>query len=350
MNDAELELLLYRIFSGKLFFYYKNDRYELRPPDISIRYEAQLLFNNIVNDEKYNEWLREENLERILINLGLWTSDTNIVIKNLNKKIDDCKVTLFQQRSLKDKTKDNRKNLQNYNKQLNTIMQKKHEVFAHTLEGYASSIKNEFIICNTLYKDNLKVFDFDNSKNSEGSYTLFNNIVNEINSHVIETHQFKKLSRSSLWRMYWNANKQHIFGGPVCDWTFDQRTLVSISKMYDSVYEHPECPEDEVLEDDDMLDGWMILERRKIDSNKKQQKVDNLNPKLQKAQEVFLMASNKEETEEILGMNSKESMVKLKQRSAFLAESNSATQAQLPDVKMDLRARSVEMARQQRRK
>ena len=91
MNDADIELLLYRIFSGKLFFFYKNDKYELRSPSIDIRYEAQLLYQNIINDEKYNDWLREDNLENLLIYLNLWTKDTNMIIKDLEKKIDNNK-------------------------------------------------------------------------------------------------------------------------------------------------------------------------------------------------------------------------------------------------------------------
>ena len=86
-------------------------------------------------------------------------------------------MSLYQQRLSKDKTKQNRKSLESYIKQLNGIMSKKNEVYSHTLEGYASSIKNEYIICNTLYQNNNKVFSTD-IKNDENSYTLFNNIVN----------------------------------------------------------------------------------------------------------------------------------------------------------------------------
>ena len=349
MNDADIELLLYRIFSGKLFFFYKNDKYELRSPSIDIRYEAQLLYQNIIHDEKYNDWLREENLEKILITLGLWTMDTSTILKSLNKRVDDAKIALFQQRSLKDKTKENRKSLDQYNKQVSSILQKKQEMFSHTLEGYASAIKNEFTICNTLYKNEIKVFDND-IQNDQNSYTLFNNLVHEINNHIIDTKQFKELARNSIWRMYWNCNKQNVFNGPSSDWTFDQRTLVSISRMYDNIYEHPESPEEEVVNDDDMLDGWMILERRKVESKKKQQKIDNLNPKLQNAQEVFLMASNAEETQDVLSLNSQESLRKLQQRSSYLEKEGTATDSQLPDIKMDLRARSAEMARQHRSK
>lgn len=349
MTDAEVELLLYRIFSGKLYFFYKNEKYELRSPTIDIRHEAQLLYYNTINEEKYNDWLREDNLEKILITLGLWTMDTTTILKSLHKKNDDLKVSLFNQRALKDKTKENRKNLNNCNDQINSILRKKHEMFSHTLEGYASSIKNEYIVCNTLYKNDKKVFNTD-LYNDQNSYTLFNTIISEINNYMIDTATFKALARSNIWRTYWNCNKQNIFANSVSDWTFDQRTLVSISRMYDNVYEHPDCPEDDVINDDDMLDGWMINEKRKIEGKKKQQKMDNLNPKLQKAGEVFLMANTKEEQEEIMALNSDESRNRLKQRAAYLNQNNTATDFQLPDVQMDLKSRSIEMARQQRRK
>lgn len=59
MNDADLELLLHRILSGYLIFYYKQEKYELRKISNSIRYEADLLYNSIISDEKYSDWIRK---------------------------------------------------------------------------------------------------------------------------------------------------------------------------------------------------------------------------------------------------------------------------------------------------
>ena len=96
MNDADIELLLYRILSGKLIFYYKNDKYELHCPDYYTRYESQLLYNNIINEEKYNDWIREDEIVGVLISLGLWTRDTMTILKDIEKKIDNYKVDLFK--------------------------------------------------------------------------------------------------------------------------------------------------------------------------------------------------------------------------------------------------------------
>jgi hypothetical protein len=330
MND-DLELLLYRIFCGYLIFYTNNEKYRLQSASIELKYEAQLLYNSIINDEKYNDWLREDNLENLLIYLNLWTKDTNMIIKDLEKKIDNNKVDYYNNFKFSDKKKSIQKNLENYKKQLNTVLLKKEELYSNTLEGYANSIKNEFIITNTLYKNNDLVF---NSNKSENNYILFNNIINELNKYSISITEFKKLARTNNWRSYWNIKKNDVFKNQLTD---DQRTLIGISHMYDRVYEHPECPSDEVVDDDDALDGWMIHQRKKIEKDKKQQQIDNLNPKLKNAQEVFLFANNQQDVEEIIGLNDPLSMQKMKSKISHVNKFGTTEDSQLPDVQIELR-------------
>lgn len=330
MND-DLELLLYRILCGYLIFYYNNEKYILKLASPDIKYESQILYNNIINDEKYNEWLREENLDNLLTYLGLWTKDTKMIIKDLEKKIDNTKVDYYKNFKLKEKKESTFKALERLKKQLNTILHKKEELYSNTLEGYANSIKNEFIISNTLYKNNKLVFNIDQNANN---YMLFNNVVNELNKHTISINEFKKLARSNIWRAYWNIKKDRVFNEHLSD---DQKTLMGLSQMYDRVYEHPDCPDDSIIEDDDALDGWMILQRQKIEKDKKQQQIDNLNPKLKNAQEVFLFANNAEEAEDIVSLNSQESLYKMKSKIAHVQKFGETQESQLPDVQIDLR-------------
>jgi hypothetical protein len=230
MTDADLELLLYRILSGKILFTYKNEQYELKSPSIDMRYRAQLIYDNIINDEKYNDWIRSENLDYMLINLTLWTKDTTRIIKDIEKKIERTKVDMFLSASLSDKLKKLRKSLNEYKNQLNKIMDYKNDLFSHTLEGYASGIKNEYILCNTLFKNNMRVFPKQVSSD-QASYVYFNDLVTEVNKQNIGIDSYKRLARSSMWRSYWNCNKEKIFNKSVCDWTEDQRTLVSITRI-----------------------------------------------------------------------------------------------------------------------
>lgn len=329
-KNQDLELLLYRIFNGYLCFIFNNESYVLKSININIKYQAQILYNNIINDEKYYDWLREDSLENLLIFLNLWTKDTNMIIKDIEKKIDTTKVDYYSNFSFVEKKKSIKKNLENLNKQLNKILSQKEELYSNTLEGYANSLKNEFIITNSLYKNDELVFNKNNN-----DYILFNNIVNELNKYTINVTDFKKLARGNLWKSYWNIKKNNVFDNNLL--TDDQRTLIGISQMYDRVYEHPECPNDDIIEDDDALEGWMITQRRKIEKDKKQHQIDSLNPKLKNAQEVFLFTNDNDEAEQIIALNSPESLNRMKSKINYVNKFGHVEESQLPDVQMDLR-------------
>jgi len=335
MTDADLELLLYRVLSGKILFTYKNEQYELKNSSVDIKYEAQILYDSIINDEKYNDWIRAEDLDNMLISLGLWSKDTNKIIKDIEKKIERSKVDMFLSAALSDKVKKIKRSLSEYRNQLNKIMDYKNDLFSHSLEGYASSIKNEYILCNTLFKNNMRVFPKQVSSD-QASYIYFNDLVTEVNKKNIAIDSYKELARSSMWRSYWNCNKEKVFNKAVCDWTDDQRTTVSVTRMYDNIYDHPECPSDNVIEDDDMLDGWMIHQREKNQKAKKQAQIDEMNPKLKNAQEVFLIPQSKEEIEDIIGLNSPDSLRRMKEKMNYVQQVGSVDDGNLPDVRMDL--------------
>lgn len=335
MTDADLELLLFRVLSGKILFTYKNEQYELKNSSIDIKYEAQILYDSIINDEKYNDWIRAEDLDDMLISLGLWSKDTNKIIKDIEKKIERSKVDMFLSAALSDKVKKIKRSLSEYRNQLNKIMDYKNNLFSHTLEGYASSIKNEYILCNTLFKNNIRVFP-KQASSDQASYVYFNDLVMEVNKQNIGIDLYKELARSSMWRSYWNCNKEKVFNKAVCDWTDDQRTTVSVTRMYDNIYDHPDCPSDNVIEDDDMLDGWMIHQREKNQKAKKQAQIDEMNPKLKNAQEVFLIPQSKEEIEDIIGLNSPDSLRRMKEKMNYVQQMGSVDDGNLPDVRMDL--------------
>jgi len=341
MNEAQIELLTYRVLTGVLYFEYMDEQYELRSPSFEIRYKANILYEKTLNDEKFNVWIREEDAAQTMITLGLWNKETNKLIKDLEKRIENLKVDLYQSAIDLSKNQKVRKTLSSAKDQLNRILSTKSEFFVSTLEGYASSIKNEYIVCKTLFKNNKLVFD---STSGKVSANLFNNIVSEINKYIISVSNFKEIARSSLWRAYWNGGKDSVFRGSVSEWTDDQRTLVNVSRMYDSIYEHPECPSDKVIEDEDMLDGWMIVQKRKTEKMKNEKAVDELNPNLKNAQEVFLMARGAESAESIMALNSPEAKQRLQEKMNYIqSKGGEVNESELPDVRRELMNQRSEM-------
>jgi hypothetical protein len=344
MNDNDIELLLYRIIAGKTIFYYNNEEYILYSPSVDIKYRAAIIYDNIINEEKYYNWLREDDIEKIMISLGIWIVTVPKQLEAFEKGLDDLKVELFQSFFTPSKAKDVRKKIKSTKENISKIYKSKQEFMSHTLEGYASSIKNEYVICNTLYKDNQLVFQNSNNK----SYTLFNNLIYQIDKLMITTEIFKQISRSGLWRGYWNSNKSDVFGSSAASLTDEQKALINISRMYDNIYEHPECPDEKIIDDDDALDGWMIVQKRKNDKERKKSQFDNSNPKMKNAGEVFVMSESQEDKEQILDMNSIESKKDMREKFNFLNKQGTVEDGALPDVQRDMRSKIFQLKQQQK--
>jgi hypothetical protein len=85
-----------------------------------------------------------------------------------------------------------------------------------------------------------------------------------------------------------------------------------------------------------MLDGWMIVQKRKVEKAKKQQSIDEMNPNLKKAGEVFLFGKNTSEVEEIMSLNSPEALHKMKEKMSFINKVGSTEDSALPDVRREL--------------
>jgi hypothetical protein len=334
MINQDLEYLLCRIISGKTYFFFNKERYCLESPTVDIKQKSLEIYFDIINDEKYNGWLREKDLENILINLGYWTFDTKNRLKELTKKIEKIKIDMYKNRFNTKLIKSLKNNLKNTNNEYTKLTSFEYEIYQHTLEGYANSIKNEYILCNSLYKNNKLVFKF----NDNNSYLYFNSLLTVSNEHTIDLTDIRKLAKSSMWRSLWSCDKNNPFGISGASYlSNEQKAIINLSIMYDSVYDHPDSPEDFVIEDDDLLDGWMLFQKEKNKSDKQKSEISNLH---KNSQEVFIMASEQEDIERISDMNDEYSKQIIKSRNHTLKNSakGSVSHFDLPDVVADAEA------------
>lgn len=331
----ELEKNIYRILSGKLLFSYQNKNYTMVFPKPILKYKASLIYESIINDEKYSEWIRSENLEKYMQYIGVWNPEMSLFLKKSDKEIENLQVSLYSNRLNARLTNRTRTQLASIRSRINELQKIKYNYYNQTLEGYAESIKNEFIIINTVFHKKRKVFD--KFKSLKNSLDQFNNIVSEIDKHSLTVSDYRSIAKSGLWRSFWNIGKNRVFSNSASEWTEEQLTLVGYSMMYDSVYEHPEKPPDNVIDDDDMLDGWMISQRRNIEKSKKQDDMLKNNDKLSKAQEVFIFTDSQEGIEEVMSMNSDEAMLDIAQREYTIGKSSSTiNHTALPDIQKEL--------------
>jgi hypothetical protein len=338
-----LEKLIHRIISGKQLINYENSLYELLSASMEIKLKSFIVYDEFYENNLFSDsFLLEEEIKKLLIDLEILYIDYEKDMKGLENKLENFKVELFQNYFDRTKKSSIKKQIDNIRKRYNELYSLSHSLDFLTLQNYCSNIKNEFIISNTLFFYNTKNLVF---KNGIEDYNLFNNIAQTISNNILDISVLKELARSDFWRNYYTVHKNHLFPYSVIEYSEEQKAMVSISIMYDRIYEHPECPDKDIISDDDALEGWMIYHQRQNKKEKKEKGVNSmLSGKVGRSQEVFLMAGNEEQKEDILGLNSTNSNLRRQQKmSAVFSSATSVRDAELPDVKDSIRKQLSEL-------
>lgn len=336
MDNRILNIYLSRILSGFYLFVYNNTRYKLVYPDISIKYEAELYAEQEYEDNKFNDWITEDAIIDSLVSMGVWTYNGDENLKNLEKQIEDLKVDIYKNFLNPTKLKSLRRTLSNTKNTYNRQYELRHSLDAYTAQGYSQVLKNQYILVHSLYHTNdTKIFNSIDDIDTK----FLDSLSTIISANTIDISVFRAIARSDIWRNYWSANNQLLFDKSTINWTDEQKTLVVLTKMYDSAHEHPECPPDSVFEDDDMFDGWMITQKRDNEKNRNKNRTEKMleGKKLDKAGEVFIVANSQEEAQNIYNLNDGSSRHIIRERESAIRNTSSVIEdSQLPDVQRKL--------------
>jgi hypothetical protein len=305
-ETKELEILTNRILSGKFIFKYDNIQYYQTIPSLDIKVSGDFLYQTIYEENIFSDnFFSEYHIKMLLMKIEAIPIDYDTRYSKLEKELDNLKIELYRKFSNKTYRTKVKKSINIVKDSMNRFYAQRHSLDFLLLENYCTKIKNEYILANTIYDiSNKLVFNFNNLE-----FTLFNNIIQYIaqnNTITIET--IKKIALSNYWKNYWNANK-NVLTNAASEWSDEQKALINISNMYDKIYEHSECPDEEIIQDDDALDGWMLVQRKKSLQEKKIKGVDELlGSKGKNSSEVFILANNNEEIQEISELNDAESL------------------------------------------
>ena len=232
------------------------------------------LENGIMTDSGLENWM----IENSLLPQSFYVSKNN-----LNTSIDNIKKSLFNNRSSKTSVKKIRGDLKNARAKLKDLLAPKSQMSHNTCEFIAQTEKLVSL---------LHVTTFKNSK----PYKPANmNTVLEIWQESLASESLIRfLARCDFWKSIW-ANKGFGFklfkNNPDDDLTINQRNLITWSRVYDNIHESIDCPTDKVIEDDDMLDGWFLIQQAKREKERMEQEVEKLSgssDKMSGASHVFI--------------------------------------------------------------
>jgi hypothetical protein len=352
MNHDRRELLVNRILSGQVrctkYTGLGKDTFIIRSPSNDIKYEASEIYEEALRRASFYEIMNEDRLETYLIRNKLWTPEKQARLDALPKEIDDLKVNLFECINKSRERILHRESLKTKKQAIEELYIEKHSFDYLTCSGFASYIKSKFILANTVFK-NGGLFYFE-------SDAMFDNLLHMVSTARISETEYREISRTDPWRGYWNLSKnQNLFGFSVSEYSDEQRNLCTWYRMYDNIYESNESPHDTVIEDDDMLDGWMILQRRKRELEQTKKEGDELvgnNEKIRNASEVYVMCKTeydiwgvpltndtrdaKTKASKVDSLNDAYANMVKKQRMQLLKEKGIVNELDMPDVKLEL--------------
>lgn len=220
----------------------------------------------------------------------------------LNKMTDDIellKVELYKARHDNNATESIRRNIKKLRLMHASLFLKTRSLDSASLEGMAEDFMNEYIALRLI--------------NKKLPYFTLLKIMRKYEESIPGANDVRQMCKFPKWRGLWVSKGTELFSSELDDM---QTYAINMSRLYDSIYECPEKPEDFVIQDDDMLDGWLIFNKNEKTSEQRRNEVDRMVP--QSAQEVFIQAKNKEDAKRINSLNTDKSIAIKKYRQEML--------------------------------
>jgi len=330
MHDILVEKTLYRILEGRLRFKRGDLLLYIDEPSRDVLIQSLDVYEEAY-DKAYMEgvYVRSEILN-VLVEQGMWTPLDDREAKKIEKEIDDLKVQAFQSYLKVRQLNSIKRHIEERERYWMEVAARKTTLDHITCEGIAAFARQNWLIYKT-------------TKLPDGTDCDWRVPVSQIVAHckssALSASMLRKAALFSEWRTKWIAGKDSdMFGIPYCDITPNQAHLCSFSRMYDSVYEHPESPDEAVVKDDICLDGWFIQERRKSEQEKRKAKTEAMisNEKISNSGEIFVMATDQQETDNVYELNNPLARGTVRQRQEQTEQQGRVKHTDFADVRQDI--------------
>lgn len=303
---------------------------------------SQYLYDEMIYESQLMEVYTDKEMVEYMLNHGLWTEKEDGELKTASERIDSLKLEMYRQYSAfhSYQMERARKLLNKTKARTSELFTKRHSMDMYTCEGLAATYQLKNLIINNIYKDNGKKVN-PRSINDSLSQIILSQYIN----NRPHDNDLRQLSKIDKWKTIWNSSKNEhsLFGRPAILLTDDQKNLTAWSRLYDSVSECGDSPSKDVIEDDDLFDGWLIDYHKKQEQAKKENKDDGRMPG---AQEVFIMAESPEDVQRINEMNTDDAQFTKKQRFSIIKKFGAMAEENMPDSKQQMVMQATQQFRQ----
>lgn len=285
MDEAEIRHLIYRLTSGYTFI----GDYIIDTPNSELLAQGDNIYRQFMHENRFEDMIDESRTEFILMKNGLWSAFDTSSLQSLPKALDEAKLELYHAFAVPSRQARIRTQIKTIREKYNELMSRKHMYDHYTIEYLADEIRDRFIFSKIILNKKFKRIRL--------RPLTIDKIIRQYKINAITLNLYRKIAKDNQWNTMWDAgglSNFRVIGE-------EQRYLIGYTKLYDSIKKNPDAPNDIIINDDDMLDGWMIHVKREQEQEKKGK--DYAKTTKDKGNEHFIMAKTPEDVQSILEMN-----------------------------------------------
>lgn len=335
MKHHEREFFISTIRSGKVFIEHNDILLIIKSLTIDQSVQASIIYDKAYKQAMVDGIMSEDEISDWMYESGLWHPIDDEKIEGVKKDIEKLKIEIYNNRNDNKLRERIRLYIRAAEKQLVIQSREKNTFYQNTREGYALSEKISWIIKNTTYCDN-ELYDF---KDISLSY-----VVDEWQNSILSESIIRELAREEPWKSLWsireNVKLNFFANNNNEELTANQKHLVVWSQIYDNIQESMDCPTDEVIKDDDLLDGWFIVQSKKREKERLEKEFENknTNEKIKNSSEVYVMVdpNDKRSLERVNALNDPVANSIKRQRSQVIQAKGAAYQHDFLDEKQKM--------------
>lgn len=278
-------------FGGRFFY--------LSSPTREAKFLAERVYHEVFKEAIDEGLLTDTEIAKMLVRHSLWSDEKEELLEKLYKDIEDIKLQIFENFAFSGKRDKCRELLKGTLDYIGQLTVEKSTFDTYGAKSVAVYAKQHYLIGQSIFVQSTKKLAY-KSRNwwSANADDIIQHAYKVLSDYIITDNEYRELAQSNYWRNIWVARKSNgsLFGRPTVSLSTAQQQLITWSNLYDSVYKHSECPADEVIEDPDALDGWMIKQRRNRESETNKNSIERSikSEKIRNSDEIYIMCDAKD--------------------------------------------------------
>jgi hypothetical protein len=297
-------------------------------------------------DAEYEGVMEADEMNAWMIDHGLWSHEEDKQLEGIQKDVKTLREKIYINRDNDNLREQIRLYLRAGENGHAELSMKKNEYAPNTCEGLAISARYKFIIENCCTDVGGKPYDFIDMSVDFVSVQYQDSALSE--------GSLREIARAEPWKSTWSVygkSENLLFHNKDRELTQDQKGILIWSTMYDNIQEHFECPPDDVIKDDDVLDGWFIIQRKKRDKDRVQEEIDGelSNERIANAHEVFMIPDGDKKLQKINSMNSGTAKMFKRQREHLIEHRGVVQQGEMFDERLGIRSNQSDMYKNKHR-